>query len=387
MPTRRKGFSTKAIHGEPFYDEMTGSFIVPIYQTAIFTHPEGGSFKPRGREIKYSREDNPTVYAVERKIAGLEEGEDCVALSSGMAACASILIGLLQTGDEVVVPKDMYGLTSTLVQNLTKFGVKPVFTNPGTDNVVEQIHERTRLVYVEAMSNPLLTVYDIERLTEAASKFDACLVVDNTFTTPVNLRPLSKGADLVVHSATKYLGGHNDITAGAVIGSAKTLEILWEWRRRLGCILDPNTAFLLDRGLKTLGIRVARHNESALRIAKFLEQHKGVKRVHYPGLDSHISHGLAKRLLRGFGGVVSFELKGKPDLAIKFMRKLSVVKRAPSLGGTESLITHPASTSHKDIPPRERLRLGITDALLRMSVGLEDVEDLIEDLDQALSST
>ena len=374
------------MHGDRFCDETTGSFIVPIYQTAVFTHPEGGRIRARGREIKYSREDNPTVHAVERKIASLEEGEDCVALSSGMAACASILIGLLQTGNEVVVPKDMYGLTYTLVQDLTKFGVKPVFTNPGTDNVAEQIHRRTKLVYVEAMSNPLLIIYDIERLAEAASRFGACLVVDNTFTTPFNLRPLSKGAELVVHSATKYLGGHNDVTAGAVIGPAETLEIVWEWRRRLGCILDPNTAFLLDRGLKTLGLRVARHNESALTVAKFLEQHKGVKRVHYPGLDSHPSHDLAKRLLRGFGGVVSFELKGTSDLAVKVMRKLSVVKRAPSLGGTESLITHPASTSHKDIPARERVRLGITDALLRVSVGLEDVEDLIGDLDQALSS-
>jgi len=373
------------VHGEEFCDETTGSFIVPIYQTAVFTHPEGGRIRARGREIKYSREDNPTVYAVERKIASLEEGEDCVALSSGMAACASILIGSLQAGDEVVIPKDMYGLTSALVQDLTKFGVKPIFTNPGTKNVVDHIHERTELVYVEAMSNPLLIVYDVGRLAEVAGKYHASLVVDNTFTTPVNLRPLSLGADLVVHSATKYLGGHNDITAGAVVGSAKTMEILWEWRRRLGCSLDPNTAFLLDRGLKTLNLRVARHNESALEIARFLAQHKAVNKVHYPGLESHPSHDLAKRLLKGFGGVISFELKGTPDSAIRFMRKLSVVKRAPSLGGTESLITHPASTSHKDIPSGERLRLGISDALLRMSVGLEDAEDLVEDLDDALS--
>jgi cystathionine gamma-synthase len=377
-------FSTKSIHGSKYFDPLTGAFIIPIFQSAIFTFPEGGSIKVRGKPFKYSREDNPTVHFVERKIALLEGGEDCLLFSSGMAAISTILISLLKSGDNILIPKDLYGLTYILIKKLSKFGIKVKTSNPGTENILNALSSEIKIVILESMSNPLLYVYDIESISKKAIENSAFLIVDNTFLTSVNLQPLKLGADMVLYSATKYLNGHNDITAGAIIGKRSDIEKIWEWRRMIGGILDPNSAYLLDRGLKTLKIRMKKHEENAKEIAEYLQSNSKINKVYYPGLPSHPTYNIAKKILNGFGGVISFELKINTKKIPLFLKKLKIIKRAPSLGGMETLIMHPASSSHKDLPLKERLKLGITNNLLRLSVGLEDSNDIIEDLDQAL---
>lgn len=377
-------FSTKSIHGNEYLDPLTGAFIIPIFQSAIFTFPEGGRIKIRGKPFKYSREDNPTVYFVERKIALLEEGEDCLLFSSGMAAISTILMSLLKNGDKILIPRDLYGLTYILINKLSKFGIKVKISNPGTENILNALSKEIKIVILESMSNPLLYVYDIELISKKAKENSTILIVDNTFLTPVNFQPLKFGANMVLYSATKYLNGHNDITAGAIIGEKNDIEKIWEWRRMIGGILDPHSAYLLDRGLKTLKIRMKKHEENAREIAEYLQSNRKINKVYYPGLPTHPTYDIAKKLLKGFGGVISFELKTGNKKIPLFLKKLRIIKRAPSLGGTETLIMHPASSSHKDLSLNERLKLGITNNLLRLSVGLEDSNDIIEDLDQAL---
>lgn len=385
MGDRRLG--TECVHGKGYVDSSTGSFIVPIYQTAIFLYPDGSPLSPRGRPLKYSREDNPTLLEVEEKIALLEGGEDGLVFSSGMAAASTLFLWRLKASGEVVVPLDLYGVTIYFLKQLEKFGIRVKISDPGTENLVEAISRDTALVFLESLSNPLVYLYDVEEVAEKAGEVGAFLAVDNTFATPVNFRPLEHGADLVVHSATKYLNGHNDIIAGAIVGRSKEVNEIWEWRRYLGGCLDPHSAFLLDRGIKTLEVRVRRQNESASKVASFLASLDKVRRVYYPGLDTHPHHGLAKKYLRGYGGIVSFELDCDLNSTLEFMKRLRVIRRAPSLGGTESLIIHPATSSHKDLTSEERQKLGITDSLVRLSVGLEDVEDIVEDIGQAISST
>lgn len=380
-----RSLGTKCVHGKGYVDSSTGAFIVPIYQTAIFLHPDGSPLSPRGRPLKYSREDNPTLLEVESKIALLEGGEDGLVFSSGMAAASSMFLWRLRAGGEIVVPLDLYGVTVYFLKQLEKFGVKVKIADPGTDNLVRAITSETSLVFLESLSNPLVLLYDVEEVAEAAREAGALLAVDNTFATPVNFRPLEHGADVVVHSATKYLNGHNDVIAGAIVGRGKEVNEIWEWRRYLGGCLDPHSAFLLDRGLKTLEVRVRRQNESASKLASFLASLDKIRKVYYPGLDTHPHHHLAKRYLRGYGGIISFELDCDLKSTLGFMKDLKVIRRAPSLGGTESLVMHPATSSHKDLTPEERQKLGITDSLVRLSVGLEDVEDIEEDIAQAIS--
>lgn len=373
---RKKGLSTTAIHdGDPEGNDI----IAPIYQTAIFKHPNGKQI--RGRDLKYSREDNPTVNLLERKMAALEGGEDCLAFSSGMAAISTLLLCHTGEGDTIVTSKEIYGATLVLVRSLDKFGIKVRCVL--NDRIKEEVDERTKLVFVESITNPTLNVPDLKGLAEVCRQRGAALVVDNTFATPINLRPLEIGADYVVHSATKYLCGHNDAIAGVLIGPRKGIDAAWEWRRNLGGSLDPFAAFLVIRGLKTLKLRVNDQNCKAQEIAEYLERHSKVNRVHYPGLSSSPTHERAKELMSGFGGVVSFELEDMGS-ALRFLGGLKVIKTAPSLGGAETLITHPVSSSHKNINPQEREELGITEGLLRLSVGLEDKEDLLEDLEGGL---
>uniref|UniRef100_A0A7C3ISS8 Cystathionine gamma-synthase family protein n=1 Tax=Candidatus Methanomethylicus mesodigestus TaxID=1867258 RepID=A0A7C3ISS8_9CREN len=375
MGNEGKGFSTKAIHS----GDDGKNIISPIYQTAIFKHPNGE--KIRGKDLKYSREDNPTVHLLEQKVASLECGEDCLAFSSGMAAISTAFLALAAKGDEVLTSKEVYGASLILLRSLKKFGleVKCVLN----EELANSIKPSTKFVFVETMTNPTLSVPDLPEIIKASRENAATLIVDNTFATPVNLRPLEIGADFVVHSATKYLGGHNDVIAGVLSGSTSRIEGIWEWRRNLGGSLDPFAAYLVMRGLKTLKLRVLEHNKNATLIAQFLESHKKVKRVNYPGLVSSPYNKRAKRFMSGFGGVISFEV-GDGMQAYRLISELKMIKPAPSLGGVETLITHPASSSHKNISPEERRELGIAEGLVRLSVGLEDVEDIMQDLGNAL---
>lgn len=371
-----RGLATRAIHEG---NSEGIDIIPPIYQTAIFKHPFGAQI--RGRELKYSREDNPTVNLLEKRMAALEGGEDCLAFSSGMAAISTLVMGTLSKGDTILTSKEIYGATLILFRSLEKFGIKVEAVL--NESVKDHIGRNTKMVFVETITNPTLKVSDIPSLIRVCKENGVIMVVDNTFATPVNFRPLELGADYVVESATKYLGGHNDVIAGILAGS--NLDQIWEWRRNLGGSLDPFAAYLVIRGLKTLKLRVQEHNRRAQEIAEYLEAHRKVKKVHYPGLRSSRYFETASKFLRGFGGVVAFEVDDG-EKAQRLLRSFKLIKTAPSLGGAETLITHPASSSHKNISPAERKELGIEDGLLRISIGLEDIEDIIKDLEQGLDS-
>ena len=372
----RRGISTTAIHeGE----EDGADIIQPIYQTAIFKHPKGRLI--RGRELKYSREDNPTVHLLEEKMVALEKGEDCLAFSSGMAAISTLLLSTVSKGDIVLTSKEIYGATLILFRSLEKFGIKVKCVLNG--EVIRSVDKDTKLVFVESITNPTLKVPDLPQLVKKCKEYRTTLVVDNTFATPINFRPLELSADYVIESATKYLAGHNDVIAGVLVGPKKGIDTTWEWRRNLGGSLDPFAAYLVIRGLKTLRLRVEEQNRKAQIIAEYLEGVGKVKTVHYPGLKSSHYFKIATKLMRGFGGVVSFEVEdGKR--AFNLLSALNLIKTAPSLGGAETLITHPVSSSHKNISPAERRELGIEDGLLRLSVGLEETEDIIDDLESGL---
>ena len=351
----------------------------------MFEQPGWTRKSDRGVDLKYSREENPTVRALEKVVSKLESAEDSLCFSSGMAAIASIYLAYMRSGDKLVLPMEAYGATLQLAQDLSRFGVKPVFAWPRAEEIVEEIDEKVRLVLVETMTNPMLRVIDVPEISKRCREVGAILVADNTFVTPVLYKPLMDGVDLVLHSATKYLSGHNDVVSGVVAGGREEIKRLWDWRRKLGTILAPIEAYLVLRGLKTLELRVKRQCESAMIIAEFLKEHSRVKRVHYPGLPDDEGHKVAKKLFKnGFGGVLSFRIKGGRREVISLMKSLKVIKPAPSLGGAESLLAYPIISAAMTIPEEVRRRLGITEDLLRLSIGLEDVEDLIEDLDHAL---
>lgn len=373
---QRKGIASTSIH-----EGEDDKFIIqPIYQSAIFKHPFGEVI--RGRELKYSREDNPTVHLLERKMQALEGAGDCLAFSSGMAAISTLFLGTLGKGEEIVTSKEIYGATLVLMRSLERFGIRARCVLNG--EITRAISKETKLVFVESITNPTLGVPDIPAIVSRSREVGAMVAVDNTFATPVNFRPIEAGADVVIESATKYLGGHNDVIGGILAGPAEFLANLWEWRRNLGGSLDPLAAYLIIRGLKTLKLRVSQHNQSAKRIAEWLEENPAVERVHYPGLASSPHHNRGVRLMEGFGGVVSFDV-GNASRAMGLLKSLSFIKTAPSLGGAETLITHPASSSHRSLGAVERRELGIADGLLRLSVGLEEPEDIIADLDSALT--
>ncbi|MHA1593507.1 MAG: cystathionine gamma-synthase family protein [Candidatus Baldrarchaeia archaeon] len=383
---------TDAIHGSEYFDEDTGTFIVPIFQTAIFELERNRGLprkSDRGKDLKYSREENPTVRALEKTLAKIDKGEDALSFSSGMAAISSVFLAFLKSGGEIVIAKEVYGSTLQLALSLKKFGVKVTVAGPDTEQIIESISERVSLVFVETMTNPMLRVLDIPAIIKRCKEVGATIIVDNTFVTPVIYRPLLDGADLVIHSATKYLAGHNDVIAGVIVGPRRLIsDILWDWRRLLGCIISPFDAFLVLRGLKTLELRVKKHCENAKAVAEFLNEHPKVSEVLYPGLPDNKYHGIARRLFSNgmYGGVVSFRVKGNMNSVIRVMSALKMIKISPSLGGTESIMTYPIVTGAATMPPEIREELGITEDLLRLSVGLEDVNDIIEDLDRALKA-
>jgi methionine-gamma-lyase len=385
-----KGLSTKAVHSGEQLDPRFGSVNTAIYQTSTFFFPTSDPRTwegevPDGSYI-YTRYSNPTLRAVEDKLAVLEGGERGLVFSSGMAAISTSLLTFLEQGDRVLSVEDIYGGTYNLMVNhLRGLGIKVDFApTTDTERLIAAISKGTKVVYLEAPTNPLLKLIDVPAVVKAAHEAGAMVMMDNTFATPVNQQPLAMGVDLSLHSCTKYLNGHSDLIAGAAIGRTADIEAMARKRIVLGGVIDPMGAFLLSRGIKTLAIRMERHNSNGLAVAKFLESHPLVDRVHYPGLPSHPQHDLASRTMSGYGGMVSFEVKGGRKKAERMMQNLQVVKMATSLGGVDSLVSMPLNSSHAAVPPQERARLGIKDSLVRLSVGIEDVEDITDDLDQAL---
>ncbi|ACY15913.1 trans-sulfuration enzyme family protein [Haliangium ochraceum] len=395
MQKNDKGFGTLSVHaGEP-RRKAHGAITTPISCTATYVFDDTAEmrdhFEGRIDREEYGRYGNPTVRIAERKLAAVCGSEDCVIFSSGMAAITSTLLAMLRSGQHVILTSDCYRRTRQFVtQVLGRFGVESTIVAPDDyEGLAAAIrpHE-TRLIISESPTNPYLRCLDLERVSEIKNQHPGVkLIIDATFATPVNQRPLEQGADLVFHSCTKYLGGHNDMLGGAVVGSAPLVQALREFRGVLGGILDAHSGYLLIRGLKTLQLRVARQNQTAMAVARALEAHPHVERVYYPGLESHPDHEIAKRHMRGFGGVVSFLVKGDLDSTSRFIDACTLPVIGPSLGGVESLIEQPALMSFYELSTEQRLAIGIRDNLVRLSVGVEETEDLIADLTQALDAT
>lgn len=371
--------ATKAVKED--IDNITGAITTPIYQTTAYLYPEGEKYR-------YSREANPTVLELAKKISELENAEQGIAFSSGMGAISTTALALLRPNNNVLIHRDMFGRSYRFfTDHLRSWGVNVDASNPGNENIIEMCKSKKYdLIFVESITNPLLRVIDIQELAKIAKEQGSILVVDSTFATPINQKPLELGADIVVHSASKFLAGHNDVIAGLVAGYAKYLTIIDQMRRTLGTSLDPHAAYLTLRGIKTLKIRMDVINRNAEQLAEFLEDHPKVTKVYYPGLKSHVDYEIAKKVLKGFGGVLSFEIRGNQENALKVMRSVRLIIPAQTLGGVNSVISHPATMSHRTLTLEERKAIGLTDSLLRLSVGIEDINDLIEDLDRALNS-
>lgn len=376
-------FGTKAIHEGVHPDEATGAIMTPIYQTSTYVQQSVGNHKG----YAYSRTSNPTRSALESNIAAIENGKYGACFGSGLAAIDCV-IKMLNPGDEVISTDDLYGGSYRLFKTIfEKYGIKFHFVGMMDSSAVEEkVNANTKLIWVETPTNPMMNVIDIGEMARISKKANALLCVDNTFATPYLQNPLDLGADIVMHSATKYLGGHSDVVMGALVTSNEKLaNEIYRIQNSSGAITSPMDSFLVLRGIKTLHVRMQRHCENAEKIAEFLLAHPKVENVYWPGLKSHPNHNVAKRQMRGFGGMISFSFKGnKMEDAHKFLEKVKLFSLAESLGGVESLIGHPATMTHASIPKEEREKSGIVDTLIRLSVGIEDVEDLIEDLDQAL---
>jgi len=390
MPSR---ISTQAVHAGEEREKPFGALTTPIVQTSTYTFQDTAEImdfmrsKAAGgvpHRVDYGRYGNPTQSAVERKVASLEGGECALLFASGMCAITTTLCTLLSCGDHLILVRDVYHRTRDFAVNfLNRWGIETTFVpidNP--DVMTSAIRPTTRAIFSETPTNPYLSIMDLARMVEMAKAHGLTTVVDSTFATPINLRPLEYGVDLVVHSATKYLGGHNDLLAGTVVGANHLLAHIEEARGVLGGVASPHDAYLLLRGLKTLEVRVRRQNENAQLLAEFLEKHPAVYRVYYPGLASHPQYGLARRQMSGFGGVVSFEVDGDMDRTSRFVDLLRIPYIGPTLGGVESVVQQPATLFSLD--PDERRQAGLKDNLVRYAVGIEDPEDLIEDLRQAL---
>ena len=383
------GFTTKAIHGGKMADAHK-SVAPPIYQTATFYYDTADEGARLGQEIPpgyvYTRWANPTTRAFEEKAALLEGAEDALATASGMAAVSTAVLTALRRGEHAVAPSAIYQATYQLFADiLPSYGIETTVIPDGEVASYERaLRPTTKLLYIETPNNPLLGITDIAGVVGLARGRGALTIADNTFATPYNQNPIALGVDVVVHSATKYLGGHHDLTAGVLAGGAAFIKRSKRLLRIFGATLDPFGAWLAMRGVITLGLRVARQNDSAQRLAEFLAAHPKVERVHYPGLSSHPAHAVARRQMRGYSGMLSFEVRGGYEAGVRAFEALAVAKRATSLGGTTTLVSHPASLSSLHMPRAVREAAGITDGLIRVSVGIEDAEDLLEDFGQAL---
>lgn len=374
---------TLAIHFAQDADPATGALVTPIHATSTFVQEAPG----RHLGYDYSRTSNPTRATLERVLAALEGVEHCAAFASGLAAENAILQALLAPGDHVLTAPDVYGGTFRLLNAVHgPKGIAWTQADLADERAFEAaLRPATKLVWLESPTNPRLLVFDVERVCEIAHRHGALVVVDNTFASPVNQRPFDLGADLAVHSVTKYLAGHSDLIQGAVLARDPAVFAPVKFlQNATGAVPSPFDCWLTLRGLKTLGLRVRRHNENAQRVAEFLAGHPAVAQTWYPGLASHPNHAVAARQMKGFGGVVSFEIAGAGDAARRFASSLRYFKLGESLGGVKSLVCHPASMTHASIPAAERRRLGLSDSLVRLSVGIEDALDLVEDLAEAL---
>jgi cystathionine gamma-lyase len=380
--TRSSGFSTRAIHVGQDADPATGATVVPIYATSTYTQEAPG----RHKGYEYSRSGNPTRAALEACLAALEGGERGLAFASGLAATTAVF-AQLEPGDEVVAAADLYGGTYRLLERVfRRWGLNAKYTDdPTLAGFAPLMSPRTKLVWIESPTNPLLQILDIADLAKLAHDTGAILAVDNTFASPYLQQPLQLGADLVIHSTTKYLGGHSDVVGGAVIGSQALLQPIAFYQNAAGGVPGPFDAWLTLRGIKTLAVRMERHCANARRLADWLVHQPGVRKVYYPGLASHPGHDTAKRQMRDFGGMISLSLEGGKEAALRFLTRTKLFSLAESLGGVESLVCHPATMTHASIPTELRHARGIDDGLVRLSVGIEDVDDLQEDLRAALA--
>lgn len=386
---RRFGFNTLAVHAGTNPDPL-GSVTPPIYQTSTFAFETVEEGARRAGELApvafYTRWGNPTVRVAEERIAALEGGEACLVTASGMAAITTAILAVVRSGDHIVAQDALYsGTFELLAKALPRYGIETTFVDP-TDpqNFARAIRPNTKLAYIETPANPVMKITDIAAVARIAREAGVLSIVDNTFATPYNTQPLALGADVVVHSATKALGGHHHLVLGAIVGSRAFVARCWEQLRIYGGAADPFAAWLLLVGVQTLGLRMERINQTAMRLARFLAEHPRVERVYYPGLSDHPGHDVARTQMRGFGGMLAFEVRGGVAAGARAVERLRLAKRAVSLGGVHTLVTHAASTTHVHVPREERLRAGITDGLIRMSVGIEDPEDLLADLAQAL---
>jgi cystathionine gamma-synthase len=385
-----ESLSTRAIHaGEP-REKYADSLTTPIIQTSTFTFKNSKAiedYTKKGKErYEYGRYGNPTATIAERRLANLEGAEDCVVFTSGMSAITTTILSLVRSGDHIVITDDSYKKTLEFCESyLKQFDIGCTIVPFGDYKVIEKaIKKNTRFIFSESPTNPYLNIFDLAKIKNIADKHNVLTLIDSTFSTPLNQRPIEFGMDLVLQSATKYLGGHNDILAGAVLGRTDLIDTIRNLHKSMGGLIDPHCCYLLLRGLKTFPLRVKQQNESALKIAGFLENHSRIKRVYYPFLKSHPHYKIAKKQMTGGGGVVTFEIKGNLSRAKRFLDSLKLCYIGPSLGGVETLITHPALVTYYDCTRKERYALGITDTLFRLAVGIEDVEDLIRDLDRAL---
>lgn len=380
--TEYKGIETRLIHsGEPM-PRIDGAVITPIFQTAMFDYVD------ESEPLRYLRYSNtPNHETLHLKLAALENAEAAVVTSSGMAAISTALLSVLSASDHLIAQNCLYGGTYDFIKcDLPDYGIEYDLVGADPEEWRRCLKPKTRAIYVETMTNPMLQVIDLKAVVAFAREHGLLAIIDNTFASPINFRPVEWGFDLSLHSCTKYLNGHSDIVAGAVIGRAELISRIATKMKKLGCSLDPHAAFLLNRGLKTLALRVRQQNLTALRLAQALQQHPKVIRVHYAGLETHPNHLLARELFDGFGAVLSFEIEGGVDTASHFMKRLQIPIIAPSLGGIETLISRPAITSHASLTSEQRHTLGITDALIRVSVGIENTEELVADFLQALVS-
>jgi cystathionine beta-lyase len=378
-------FNTKAIHGNQQNEPTTGAVMTPIFQTSTFAQKSPGVHSG----YEYSRAANPTRTALENALASIENGSHGFAFGSGLAATDAVL-KMLNPGDEIIAMDDLYGGSYRMFRQIySKYNLKFHFvdmTNP--ENILEKLNDKTKLIWIETPTNPLMKIVDIQAICELVKGRNLLVAVDNTFASPYLQNPLDLGADIVMHSATKYLNGHSDVVAGALV--VKDEELAEKVHFQLfagGGILGPQDSYLVLRGIKTLHLRMQRHSENGQKVAEYLSKHEKVKDVFYPGLESHPSHEIAKKQMRDFGGMVSFNYKsGQKTDAVKFLENLKIITLAESLGGVESLANHPATMTHASIPADVRAKNGVTDDLVRLSIGVEDIDDLLNDLEQAFQA-
>jgi cystathionine gamma-lyase len=378
-----QGFSTLAIHAGQDADPATGATVVPIYATSTYTQAAPG--KHKGYE--YSRSGNPTRTALETCLAAIEGGEAGAAFASGLAATSTVLTAHMRPGDEIVAAADLYGGTYRILERVFKpWGLVPRYTDDqAPSGFAALINPKTKMIWLETPTNPLLQILDIAAIAELAHKAKALLVVDNTFASSYLQQPLKLGADLVLHSTTKYLGGHSDVVGGAVVGRRELMQPIYFHQNASGGVPGPFDVFLTLRGIKTLAVRMERHCANARELAQWLAQHPAIEKVYYPGLPQHPGHELAKRQMRDFGGMISIRIRGGKDPTLRAITRTKLFSLAESLGGVESLVGHPATMTHASIPPEIRIKRGVDDSLVRLSVGIEEVKDLRADLQAALS--